>query len=538
MPKSPHVWRPFVRAGLSIALLVASLAAGHAWAPPSTPELWRPVVHFTPPQGFMNDPNGLVYLDGQFHLFYQHNPFGPKWGHMSWGHAVSRDLLTWRDLPVALREDEGWMMFSGSAVADTDDTSGLCNGSRTCLAAIYTMHRETRQAQGLAVSPDGGTTWTKFAGNPVLDLQLKDFRDPKVFWHAETRQWVMAVSIPDGHQVRLFGSKNLKSWTPLSTFGPAGAVAGVWECPTLMRVPVEGTSAWKWVLAVRVSEGAPAGGTGIQYFVGDFDGTRFAVDGAESAARWVDAGPDFYAAQDWNNMPSDPRRTVWVGWMSNWIYANEEPSGEGGPTTEPSGADWTRVLTQVAPRGPWRGAMTIPREVSVRRVEGAWRLVQTPVRELVAAREPSRLTVRPVDAGADQTRSRVDGSVTNVDVTVRLGTAAEAGLYIHASDTERTRIAVSRSAGGLVVDRHESGTSAGAKFPLAVTVPLHDVETARFRVIIDRSSIEIFADDGLSVVTMRVFPSQATNQVWKTFTDRGVADVSVVEHTIRVSAPQ
>ena len=282
MPKPPRVWRPFVRAGLSISLLVLALAAGHAWSPDPPPEHWRLIAHFTPPQGFMNDPNGLVYLDGQYHLFYQHNPFGPKWGHMSWGHAVSRDLLTWRDLPVALREDGGWMMFSGSAVADPDDTSGLCRGSRSCLAAIYTMHRETRQAQGLAVSPDGGTTWTQFAGNPILDLQLKDFRDPKVFWHSGTRRWVMAVSIPDGHQVRFFGSKDLKAWTPLSTFGPAGAVAGVWECPTLMRVPVDGSTEWQWVLAVSVSEGAPAGGTGIQYFVGDFDGTRFTADGSRS----------------------------------------------------------------------------------------------------------------------------------------------------------------------------------------------------------------------------------------------------------------
>jgi len=536
MPKPPRVWRPFVHAGLSISLLVLGLAAGHAWSPDAPPELWRPVAHFTPPQGFMNDPNGLVYLDGQYHLFYQHNPFGPKWGHMSWGHAVSRDLLTWRDLPVALREDDGWMVFSGSAVADPDDTSGLCRGSRSCLAAIYTMHRETRQAQGLAVSPDGGTTWTPFAGNPILDLQLKDFRDPKVFWHSGTRRWVMAVSIPDGHQVRFFESKDLKAWTPLSTFGPAGAVAGVWECPTLMRVPVDGSTEWQWVLAVSVSEGAPAGGTGIQYFVGDFDGTRFTTDGSDRSAKWVDAGPDFYAAQDWNNLPSDPRRAVWVGWMSNWVYANEEPSGDGGSTTEPSAADWTRVLTQVAARGPWRGAMTMPREVSVRRVEGAWRLVQAPVRELVQARDSSRLAVRPVDASAANTRPRIVGSVTDVDVTVRLGTAAEAGVDIHVSDKERTRIAVSRSSGGLVVDRRSGGRPAGAKFPLAITVPLHDVETARFRVIIDRSSLEIFADDGLAVVTMRVFPTERSAQIWKTFADKGVADVSVVEHVVRLSA--
>jgi sucrose-6-phosphate hydrolase SacC (GH32 family) len=181
--------------------------------------------------------------------------------------------------------------------------------------------------------------------------------------------------------------------------------------------------------------------------------------------------------------------------------------------------------------------MTIPREVSVRRVDGVWRLVQTPVRELAAAREPSRLGVRAPDSAADTTRPHVIGTVTDIDVTVRLGTATEAGIDVHASDKERTRIAVSRSAGGLVVDRHEAGVAAGARFPIAIAAPLHDVETARFRVVIDRSSLEIFADDGLSVVTMRVFPSNSAGQIWKTFADKGVADVSVVEHTVRISGP-
>ena len=264
----------------SLALAVLAIAAATASAPAGQPrsttatydEPLRPRIHFTPVRNFMNDPNGLVFYKGEYHLFYQHNPQGTTWGHMSWGHAVSTDLLHWKHLPVALAEEDGVMIFSGSAVVDHDDTSGLCRPTgqdRSCLVAIYTGHGHGRQTQNLAVSRDRGRTWTKYAGNPVIDLGLKDFRDPKVFWHAATKRWVMVTVLSDQHKVRFFGSPDLKVWTALSDFGPAGATGGVWECPDLFEVPIEHEPGrTRWVLDVDINPGGPAGGSGGQYFVG------------------------------------------------------------------------------------------------------------------------------------------------------------------------------------------------------------------------------------------------------------------------------
>ena len=220
----------------------------------------------------MNDPNGLVFFEGEYHLFYQHNPEGDRWGHMSWGHAVSTDLLHWRHLDVALREENGVMIFSGSALVDREDRSGLCGG-RPCLVAVYTGHTPERQTQNIAASRDRGRTFTKYAGNPVLDLGRKDFRDPKVFWHAETKRFVMVAVLPDEHKVRFFGSRDLKRWETLSDFGPAGATGGVWECPDLFELPVEGEpGVTRYVLDVDINPGGVARGSGGQYFVGTFDG--------------------------------------------------------------------------------------------------------------------------------------------------------------------------------------------------------------------------------------------------------------------------
>ncbi len=215
----------------------------------------RPQFHFTPAKNFMNDPNGLVFLDGEYHLFYQHNPEGDRWGHMSWGHAVSRDLLRWEHLPLAMREEGGIMIFSGSAVVDRANTSGLCGASGdACLIAIYTGHTEKRQTQNLAFSHDRGRTWTKYAGNPVIDLGRGDNRDPKVFWHAPTKRWVMVTVLAGPRKVRLFSSIDLKTWTMLSEFGPAGATGGAWECPDLFPLPVDGNAnEVRWVLDIDIN---------------------------------------------------------------------------------------------------------------------------------------------------------------------------------------------------------------------------------------------------------------------------------------------
>lgn len=244
-------------------------------------EAYRPQLHFTPEKNWMNDPNGLVYFDGEYHLFYQYNPFGDKWGHMSWGHAVSRDLVHWQHLPVALPEEDGVMIFSGSAVVDEKNTSGFGLSGKPAMVAIYTGYHpaDGRQDQRIAYSTDRGRTWTKYSGNPVIDIKSTDFRDPKVFWHEPSKRWIMVAVLAAERKARFYTSPDLKRWTHLSDFGPAGAIGGAWECPDLFELPVDGKSGpTKWVLIVNLNPGGVAGGSGAQYFIGSFDGTRFSSE--------------------------------------------------------------------------------------------------------------------------------------------------------------------------------------------------------------------------------------------------------------------
>jgi levanase len=270
------------RSILAAAGAVLALAAGTGVAQAQAPtysEPYRPQFHFTPAQNWMNDPNGLVYYQGEYHLFFQYNPFGDTWGHMSWGHAVSRDLVHWQELPVAIPEQGNEMAFSGSAVVDSENTSGFGTSENPPMVAVYTAAKPGNQSQALAYSTDRGRTWTRYAGNPVLDINSGEFRDPKVFWYEPERKWVMAVVLAVERKVQLYSSKNLKDWTYMSDFGPANAVGGVWECPDLFPLAVDGDpSKTKWVMVVNLNPGAIAGGSGGQYFVGDFDGTRFTAD--------------------------------------------------------------------------------------------------------------------------------------------------------------------------------------------------------------------------------------------------------------------
>jgi len=529
--------------GFTTLLLSAALAAH---APPPAPsaipdvERWRPAVHFTPPRHFMNDPNGLVFADGEYHLFYQHNPFGPAWGHMSWGHAVSSDLLHWIDLPVAIRERDGWMAFSGGAVVDRANTSGLCAPGATCLVAVYTLHREGRQAQGIAASSDRGRTWTPYAHNPVLDLGLKDFRDPNVFWHEPTHRWVMAAVVPDARQVRFFGSPDLKSWSPLGTFGPAGATRGIWECPALVQVPVEGhDDRSAWVLAVSVNEGAPSGGSGVQYFVGSFDGTRFSAP--SSAPTWADAGPDFYAAQPYASLPDAPHRAVWLAWMSNWQYANEEPTGAGGASSDPDEQRWSAAMTSPEVPGPWRGAMTIPRELSVRETPRGARLVQRPIAALDSLVVPHGASFRMPDPGEKGSlvlgRERPPAiAPLDLDVEIALAKSTRAGVRIEWGDDQYADVAVDMKAGEIVVDRTHAGSEMLPRtFPRIARAPFTGALPAHLRVLVDRSSIEVFAADGGTVLTARVFPSAPSARRIRTISDGRGAKVTVKETELRAS---
>jgi fructan beta-fructosidase len=327
-------------------------------------ERYRPQFHFSPQVNWTNDPCGLVYAFGTYHLFFQHNPFANIWGHMSWGHAISANLVHWTQLPEAIPEDEKAAIFTGSSVFDEKNTSGLCEASRRgCIVSIYTgftPKSETtpeRQTQNLAYSQDGAT-WRKYPSNPVLDLGRGDTRDPKVFWYEPDKKWVMVIVQANDKKVRLFSSPNLKQWTALSDFGPWGATGGAWECPDLYRLPVgDQTGKIRWVLKIGLGRGAIAGGSGEQYFVGHFDGKTFAPDEAKGVIHWLDHGPDCYCALTFNREPpaQGPRM---IGWMNNWRYAGQ------------------------APTAPWRGAMTVPRELSLAEVNGSLRLLQRPVQEL------------------------------------------------------------------------------------------------------------------------------------------------------------
>jgi len=435
----------------------------------------RPLLHFAPPQGFMNDPNGLVYHRGRYHLFYQHNPYAPVWGHMSWGHAVGPSLLDWEDRPVALPEQPDYMVFSGSAVVDRDNTAGF---GADALVAVYTAHyRDDREAQCLAYSLDGGERWTFFEGNPVLvDPERPHVRDPQVFWYEPGGYWVMAVARADDRQVAFYASDDLKRWELLSTFGPAGCwrEAPHWECPALLELPVDGSDRTHWLLKVDVDGGAPTGGSGAQYFTGYFDGVRFVPDDPSETVRWVEAGPDFYAAQAFNHMP-DGRR-VWLGWMNNWRYANALPTY------------------------PWRGMLTIPRALSMVEVEGRHHLVQRPCRECYARMQPveapqtGRSFPLP-EAGLLRLRMRTGGPWH-----VRFFTGTTPGVVV-GYDAENRRLFLDRRAAGR--------TDFSPDFPgrFEALLPPEVPEELDLEILFDRYSLEVFAPQARLVLSALVFPA-------------------------------
>ncbi|WP_285250160.1 glycoside hydrolase family 32 protein [Pseudarthrobacter sp. fls2-241-R2A-168] len=482
----------------------AAVPAPDAVAVPVT-DPFRPEWHYTSERNWLNDPNGLVYLNGTYHLFYQHNPFGPDWGNMSWGHATSRDLCHWEEQPVAIPCDESEAIFSGSAVFDKHNTSGLGTADTPPLVAIYTSAYSAasalsgRQAQSLAYSLDEGMTWKKYQGNPVLDRASADFRDPKVFWYdgGAGSYWVMVAVEAVHRQVVLYKSADLLVWEHLSTFGPANATGGVWECPDLFELPVDGDQDdTKWVLIVNLNPGGVAGGSAGQYFLGEFDGVTFRSETTVTAGlqqddsrmrdyNWLDWGRDYYAAVSFSNVP-DGRR-IMIGWMNNWDYAGSTPTGS------------------------WRSAMSLPRDVSLTRVDGRVVLRQEaidPISGLESAQ--FRLGSRPLASGVLDLP--VTAAVTRIDVDFQPGTASRVGLVIRAGDAERTVVGYDVAEGMLSLDRRESGlVNFHGAFPSveAVAVPLQD-GFLRLRIYLDRCSVEVFAQDGLATLTDLVFPSEAS----------------------------
>jgi len=439
-----------LRAILALALCSTALAQ----------EPYRPLVHFSPQKNWTNDPNGLVYFEGEYHLFFQYNPSGDQWGHMSWGHAVSTDLVHWRELPVAIPEENGIMIFTGSVVVDRANSSGFCTRGKACMVAIYTGHQDKLQTQNIAFSNDRGRTWTKFAGNPVLDLHMSDFRDPNVLWHEASKRWIMAVSLPNDHTVAFYGSANLKQWTRLSEFGPSGATGGQWECPDLFELPLDGKAAnMRWVLKVGINPGAVAGGSGEQYFVGQFDGTRF-VDQNPGQTLWADYGKDCYCGLTFNNSP----KPTLLAWMSNWQYADKLPTH------------------------PWRGQMTIPRELSLRKFPEGVRLVQTPVPLPRGGRVTGDGDI-PITTRASLIHVRVDANA-GWKLIFPNGAFAEIGY-----DSLRQEIFVDRTHAGDI----------GKDFPARTAAPLTIAGPLVLEILIDGDSIEVFAGGGRIVLTNLVF---------------------------------
>ncbi|MSU33048.1 MAG: glycoside hydrolase family 32 protein [Pedosphaera sp.] len=621
---------------------------------PTFEEQWRPRFHISQSNTWMNDPNGLVFFDGEYHLFYQNNPHGNRWGHMSWAHSVSRDLVNWVPLPLAIAETNGVMIFSGSAVVDWKNTSGFGINGRPPLVAVYTGHHTNRplQNQRIAYSNDRGRSWIQYAGNPVLDLGEADFRDPKVFWHPTSARWIMAVAWPQKRMIRLYSSQNLKSWTHLSDFGPAGSTTGIWECPDLFPLSVEGNSKnSKWVLVVNVGTGAHAGGSGTQYFIGTFDGIRFVTDpnsppvatpesipsgslladfedsnyagwtatgdafgttpargtspgqqtvdgfhgaglansfrGADTAqgtlvspafqvdrnylnfmigggrqpdtagvrllidnhavrsatgnnsehltwhswdlrnlrgktarieifdqavggwvhinadhfllsdaiahspseaALWADFGADFYAAVSWSDIPSKDGRRLWIGWMSNWIYANDVPTA------------------------PWRSALSVPRELTLRSTLSGLRLFQQPVRELHSLRAQRHHLGQASTPAASEWLRRYSFRNGLAEIHIEFEQVPDSGtltLSLRHGTSQVTQVQAHLDRHQLSLDRSLSGRhDFHPNFAAVHSAPISPRNgRLQLRILVDVSSLEIFAQDGETELTDLILPA-------------------------------
>lgn len=444
-------------------------------------EKWRPKLHFTPQAHWMNDPNGMVFYKGVYHLFYQYYPGASVWGPMHWGHASSTDLVQWRHEPVALFPDSLGTIFSGSAVLDKNNSSGFGTKENPPLVAVFTQHNEeerkrgsTRfQNQSIAFSADNGTTWTKYSGNPVLKNPGHiDFRDPKITWHEESKKWIMALAV--GERIHFYSSANLKEWAMESEFGEgAGKHGSVWECPDLFPMKYKGKTVW--VLIVNLNPGGPNGGSATQYFLGDFDGKRFLPYSKE--IKWLDYGPDEYAGVTWSNTG---KRNIYLGWMSNWDYA------------------------QVVPTETWRSAMTVARDLALKKIDGEFFLTSNPVEELAAAkRNPLRLKNISLKKNFFLKTSPVfilDAELDNkADLTIEISNRAG----------EQVLVGFNKSSNSYFIDRSKSGkTDFHKNFPGKFIAPrLEKKSPPQLKLVVDVSSVELFADDGLTVMTAVFFPS-------------------------------
>ena len=468
----------------------------------------RPQFHFSPPAKWMNDPNGLVFLDGEYHLFYQYYPDSTVWGPMHWGHAVSKDLVHWEHLPIALYPDSLGYIFSGSAVIDWNNTSGLQEGENPVMVAIFTHHTEIKdslgthqvQRQSIAYSNDKGRTFKKYKGNPVLtDSTEKDFRDPKVFWSEDFKKWVMIVAA--GQKIKFYGSENLLNWQYLSSFGETdGAHGGVWECPDLF--PMKKDTLEKWVLIVNINPGGPNGGSGTQYFIGSFDGKSFLNENPSDSILWLDYGPDNYAGVTWSDIPKSDGRRIFIGWMSNWDYA------------------------QTVPTTTWRNAMTLPRTLELKNTSSGIRLNSEPVNELQQLRNAKQNIVSL--AGTEISISGLNEIFIDFDLTE--SKAENFGLIFTNKKNEELVVGFDKLSNRIFIDRTKSGkTDFSDKFAKKHFAPrIVNNSILKLHLFLDVASVEIFADDGLTCMTEIFFPNRVFDTV-KLYQNKGMVKYSNFE---------
>lgn len=442
-------------------------------------EQYRPQYQFSPAIHWTNDPNGLVYHEGEYHIFYQYNPMGIRWGHMSWGHAISKDLVHWQHLPVAIEEGKDVMIFSGTCFVDFNNSSGLGKDGKPPMIAIYTGHKETNQSQHLAYSNDNGRTWTKYDKNPVLDIGKANFRDPKVFWYEPEKKWVMVLALPEEKQMQFYSSLDLKDWKLVSSFGPAGDVTGIWECPDLVQIPIAnepGKS--KWML---MHSPAPY----MQYFVGEFDGTNFKSDNPVTKVYRPDYGPDYYAAIMYNNLPKGTA-PISIGWVNNWNYAGDIPTM------------------------PWRGAMSFPRSLSVKKIDGEWCLIQEPVKALTGLRyEQSKWMNLPVNG----TRLLpIKGQQYELEVFFEIGDAAISGVQIASGHGHEMEIGYDAASKKIYIDRSKTANQdihkRFAELSRYETNLSLTNKKLHLRIFFDNSIVTVFANNGEAVLTTQIFPGK------------------------------
>ena len=420
-------------------------------------EKFRPSYHHTPLYGWMNDPNGMFYKDGEWHLYYQYNPYGSLWENMTWGHSVSKDLIHWEALPLAIEADAIGTIFSGSCVVDKNNTAGF---GKDAIIAFYTSAAES-QTQSMAYSTDGGRTFTKYDKNPVVTFNAPDFRDPKVFWYEGTNRWIMMLAV--GQEMQIWSSANLKDWNKESSFGSEyGCHGGVWECPDMLKIGD------KWVLICNINPGGPFGGSATQYFVGDFDGKKFTCESMPKVTKWLDYGKDHYATVSFSNAP-DGRITV-LAWMSNWQYANQVPTKQ------------------------FRSANSIARDLGLFKDGEETYVSVTPSKEMLAVRGAK---IKKPSATCE--------IIVDVKGTMELTLSNAKGEQVVMNyDAQKQTFAM---------DRTKSGDSSFSEAFSATTVAPTHGNMKQLRIFIDNCSIEAFASDGKMAMTNLVFPNEPYNNI-------------------------